>query len=157
MRVWQIRLSLCAVGIFLALAAGPARAIPDATLTVTMSNPACVRASNSGTCAIIIRSISASASDQSFTHLDISIDGKVRARIQPFFETTAYLGNRMLGPGLLVACGGPNGGGDPNYGRLYQVAYQGYLAGSAPPAASGTALVYCPYYDKQVYLPLVQK
>jgi hypothetical protein len=158
MRVRQTGLSLCVVGILLALAGAPAQTSPRATLAATMSNPACVQvAANSGACAIIIRSVSASASDQTFTHLDIVIDGKVRARIQTFFEATAYLGNRMLGQGLLVACGRPNDSGDPNYGHRYQVTYNGYLAGSDIPAATGTASVYCPYYEKEVYLPLVQK
>ena len=158
MRALPISLLLSALIFSVALSGDPVHAAPQATLSVTMSNPACVQAlANAGTCYLIIRSINASASDSSFTGLDISIDGKVRARIQTFFETTAYATDRMFGRGFLVTCGRSNAGGDPNYGRQYRVDYKGYLFGSTAPAASGTASVYCPAYDATVYLPLVHK
>ena len=145
--------------LFLALVLTPfSGALRAATLSVTMSNPTCVQAAaDSGNCYIVIRSINAVASDQSFTNLDISIDGKVRARLQPFFETTFNLTNRMFGPGLMVPCRRSNNGGDPAYGHLYQVSYKGYLAGSTGLAAFGTASVYCPYYQESIYLPIVER
>jgi hypothetical protein len=158
MRALRILLMLFAAGLVLALPGDRGQAAPQATLTVTMSNPACVQSpANSGTCYVIIRGITATASDQSFTNLDISIDGQVRARVQTFFESTAYVYHNMFGRGLLVSCGRPNEGGNPAFGHRYQVAFNGYLASSGVPAASGTALVYCPYYEGKVYLPIVRK
>ncbi len=152
-----LALSLSAVRSDEAVRAAP-QATPSATLAVTMSDPTCVQAAAvPGACYIVIRSINASASDTSYTGLDIAIDGKVRARIQPFFETTTYLNDRMLGRGLMVTCGRPNASGDPNYGRQYQVSYAGYLIGSSTPAVSGSASVFCPAYESKVYTPLVRK
>ncbi|HTP10432.1 MAG TPA: hypothetical protein VMP08_19395 [Anaerolineae bacterium] len=157
-RALPIFLLLSALALSLALSGDPVHAAPQATLSVTMSNPTCVQASaTAGACYILIRSISASASDTSFTGLDISVDGKVRARLQPFFETTVYAADRMFGQGFLVTCGRSNSSGDPKYGALHTVDYKGYLFGSSTPAAYGLASVFCPAYDGAVYLPLVRK
>ena len=158
MRFLPIVFLLCALALSVALSGDPVRAAPQTMLSVTMSNPACVQVpAATGTCYILIRSISASASDSSFTGLDISVDGKVRARFQTFFESAISGNYRMFGRGFLVTCGRTNSGGDPNYGALHHVDYRGYLFGSSTPAASGTALVYCPAYDGTVYLPLIRK
>ncbi len=142
----------------LVVSGDPVHAAPEATLSVTMSNPTCVQAAaNSGTCYILIRSISATASDTSFTGLDISVDGKVRARFQPFFETSVSVNYKMLGRGLMVTCGRTNSGGNPNYGALHTVDYKGYLFGGTGPAAYGTASVYCPAFDGFAYLPIIRK
>jgi len=158
MRALKVCRVLVALALTVVLSDHAVRAVPQATLSVTMSNPACVQArANSGTCYIIIRSVSASASDSSFTGLDITINDKVRARMQPFFETTANLVASMLGQGLMVTCGRPNASGDPNLGLRYDVAYKGYLFGSSTPAAFGSAAVYCPAYESQVYSPLIRR
>ncbi len=158
MRALPISLLLSALIFSVALSGDPVHAAPQATLSVTMSNPTCVQVpANAGACYIVIRSISAIASDTSFTGLDVSIDGKVRARLQPFFETSVSATDRMFDQGFLVTCGRSNADGDPNYGRQYQVYYKGYLSGSTTPAAYGTASVNCPAYDAAMYLPLVHK
>lgn len=157
-RTWPIFLLLSALGLSMALSGDPVHAAPQATLSVTMSNPTCVQASTTaGACYILIRSLSATASDTSFTGLDISVDGNVRARLQPFFEAAVNANSRMFGQGFQVTCGRSNSGGDPNFGALHTVDYKGYLFGSSTPAAYGTASVFCPVYDAAVYLPLTRK
>ncbi len=157
-RAWPIFLLLSALGLSLALSGDLVHAAPQATLSVTMSNPTCVQVpASAGTCYIVIRSLSATASDTSFTGLDVSVDGKVRARFQPFFETSVSVNYKMLDRGLMVVCGRSNSGGNPNYGALHTVDYKGYLFGSSTPAAYGTASVYCPAYDGLAYLPLIRK
>ena len=149
---------LLALGLGVALAGDSVQAAPQTTLSVSMSNPACVQAPiNSGSCYIIIRSLTASASDTSFTNLDIVIDGQVRARLQTFFESTFNATSAMFGQGLQVTCGRTGTSGDPAYGLLHQVAYKAYLFGNSTPAAFGAASVYCPAYDGIVYLPLIRK
>lgn len=151
-------LILCVLALSVVLTGDPVHAAPQATLSVTMSNPTCIQVpAKAGACHIVIRSISASASDTSFTGLDISIDGKVRGRIQTFFETTTYFNDRMVGAGFLVTCGRTGSGGDPVYGAVHHVDYKGYLFGSSIPAAFGTASVFCPAYDATVFLPLVRR
>ncbi len=158
MRFLPILLLVCTLGLSVALLGDPVRAAPQATLSVTMSNPACARSlTNSGACYITIRSLSAVASDSSFTNLDISVDGKVRARLQTFFENAFSASANMFGKGFLVTCGRTNSGGDPNYGALHTVDYKGYLFGGTGPAAYGTASVYCPAYDGLAYLPVIRK
>ena len=107
---------LGALALGVALSGGDSvRAAPQATLSVTMSNPTCVQVpADAGTCHIVILSLNASASDERFTGLDISIDGKVRARFQPFFETSVTVDYKMLGRGFVVTCGRSNTSGDPN-------------------------------------------
>lgn len=158
MRALKFCLLLFALALTVVLSDDAVRAAPHATLSVTLNNPVCVQPrANSGTCYIIIRSLYATASDTSFTGLDIAIDGKVRARMQPFFETATTLTSAMLGRGLMVTCGRPNASGDPNYGRQYAVSYLGYLYGSSTPAAYGSASVFCPAYEGKVYTPLIRR
>jgi len=158
MRLRHILILLFALGLLLGFSGEPARATPQATLTATLNNPYCEQSSPaSGSCFINMRALFANASDQTFTNLDVSIDGKVRLRMQTFFETSAYVYASMLGKGLQVACGLPNASGDPAFGHRYQVAYAGYLYGYSTPQASGYANVYCPSFETKVYVPYIQK
>ena len=91
----------------------------------------------------------------SFNHIEIAINGKVRANMSGFFENSAYLTGPMLGNGLKVACGGKNISGIPDMGRQYVVTLSGFATGSSPVVDS--ANVTCPYYQGETYLPLVKK
>lgn len=158
MRTLRILPLFLALGLVLALPVGSVRAGTQATLAVTMSNPVCVQPTDStAACYIVIRSIQATASDTSFSNLDITIDGRVRGRMNGFFESSASAYSRMFGRGFQVTCGFPNASGNPAYGRSYQVGYAGYLFGVSGPAASGTATVFCPAFKGTVDLPKVSR
>jgi hypothetical protein len=130
-------------------------ASPDA-ITLNISNPTCTQVkTNSGSCLINIRAMSANSSDPSFSHVEISISGKVRAYYSTFFESAIYADYRMLGNGLQVSCGGPNASGDPNYGQKYEVVITAFLADV--PSITDTAIVYCPYFFGKNLTPLVIK
>jgi hypothetical protein len=90
-RRWQIGLLLAAcLGMSLMLSGGSVRAAPTVT-TLTVNNPTCAQlqvATNA--CVIKIRSISASSTDPLFSHVEISVNGKLRAHLSAFFEQNIY-------------------------------------------------------------------
>jgi hypothetical protein len=154
MRLLRYLFLILGLGTLIALPGEHVSSAPSTTVNLTMSNPYCYQSVvERGGCYINVRSITASGSDLGFDHLDISINGKVRARMQTFFETTAYFSENLLGQGLEVSCGGPNAGGDPAFGNLYTVTVQAYASGAS--VAFDSAPVYCPYYKGQPYLPLL--
>jgi hypothetical protein len=102
-----------------------------------------------------LRTFYASTTDSSFSRIEISIGGKVRLRLQSFFENAGYLSQDMLGQGLKVACGGPGAGGVSGYGNVFGVQLTGYATGSSP--VTDIANVTCPYYLGKLYLPVVRR
>ena len=153
-----LRALLLLAGLALALIVPGERAVRAApvTVSVSMSNPACVQvAPQSGACQIVFGYLSATGSDASFSRMEVRVDSKLRARMTGFFETSAYMNTAMLNGGLQVACGGPNSGGDPNFGKLYSVRLDGFMSGGENSWAQ--ANVYCPYYDGKVYIPIVTR
>jgi hypothetical protein len=155
-RRWQtgLLLAIC-LGLSLALCGGSVRAEPTAT-TLTVSNPTCTQpVVTSGACTINIRSIYVSSTDPLFSHVEISINGKLRAYLSSFFEQSIYLNSAMLGEGLRVTCGLPGAAGDPTFGNQYQVGIAAYVTGSSP--IVDTAVVSCPSFVSKSYLPLVSR
>lgn len=143
------------LGLTQALAYKPVHTAPQA-VSMTVSNPYCAQdVQTAGSCLINLRYFYASTIDSSFNHIEIAIDGKVRARMNGFFENSAYLAGSMLGNGLKVACGGKNVSGIPDMGRQYAVTLTGFATGSSP--VVDVANVTCPYYQGKLYLPLVSK
>ena len=143
------------LGLTQALAYEPVHTAPQA-VTMIVSNPYCVQdVETAGSCLINLRYFSASTSDSSFSHIEIAINGKVRANMSGFFENSAYLTGPMLGNGLKVACGGKNVSGIPDMGRQYVVTLSGFATGSSPVVDS--ANVTCPYYQRKTYLPVLMK
>ncbi len=141
------------IGLALALTGEQARAAP-AALTMNVSKPYCTQSiTQLGACYINVSSFSASTTDLSFSRIEISIDGKVRLRMQGFFENSASLSNLMLGDGLKVPCGGQNASGVPGYGKVYSVNLTGYTTTGSP--VSDIANVTCPFYAGKIYLPVV--
>jgi hypothetical protein len=156
MRVVRIfLLVMLGLGLTQVLAGEPVHAAPQA-VTMTVSNPYCVQdIETAGTCLINLRYFYASTSDSSFNHIEIAINGKVRADMTGFFENSAYLNDAMLGNGLKVACGGKNASGIPDMGLQYAVTLSGFATGSSP--IVDIANVTCPYYQGKVYLPVLRK
>jgi len=156
MRVFNKLLLIVVLALVLAVSGGAARAAPQAGLTLAVSNPVCVQAAvNTGSCTITLRYVNAASTDPTFSHIEITVDGKVRVYATNFFETAINLNSAMLGKGLQVACGGPNASGNPSYGRQYQVGISAYLGSTA--AAVDSATVNCPFYLGKTYLPMVKK
>jgi hypothetical protein len=156
MRVVRIFLfALMALALTQALTGEPAHAAPQA-VTMTISNPYCVQdVETAGACRINLRYFYAHTSDSSFSHIEIAISGKVRADMTGFFENSAYLTEAMLGKGLSVACGGKNASGIPDMGLQYAVTLTGFATGSSP--IVDIANVTCPYYQGNIYLPVLRK
>jgi hypothetical protein len=156
MRVVRIfLLVMLLLGLTQVLAGESVHAAPQA-VTMTVSNPYCVQdVQTSGACRIVLRYFYASTADSSFNHIEVAINGKVRAYMTGFFENSAYLSSAMLGNGLKVACGGKNASGIPDMGRQYAVTLSGFATGSSP--VVDVANVTCPYYQGTTYLPLLRK
>jgi hypothetical protein len=125
------------------------------SVSVNMSNPSCVQIRSSGTCAIQFGSLIASGSDTSFSRLEVMVNGKLRAYMGGFFESTAYLVYPMVPGGLAVACGRSNASGSSNYGRAYVLTANAYMVDGT--SASDSMTVFCPPYDGVTYLPLIRK
>ena len=156
MRVMQtFLLVMIILGLTLALANKPVHTAPQA-VSMIVSNPYCVQdIETAGSCLVNLRYFYASTTDSSFSHIEIAINGKVRANMSGFFENSAYLTGPMLGNGLKVACGGKNVSGIPDMGRQYVVTLSGFATGSSPVVDS--ANVTCPYYQRKTYLPVLMK
>ena len=126
------------------------------TLSVNMSNPTCVQSPPaSGSCSIQIGNLTATGSDPSFSRVEVLINGKLRVYMAGFFESTAYLTYPMVPGGLEVACGRPNDGGLPNYGRSYLLTANAYMVNGT--SATRSMNVFCPAYDGKTYVPLILK
>ena len=134
----------------------PVTPLQAASVSIQMSNPACMQVSpSSGTCSIQVGSLTATGSDQTFSRLEVLVNGKLRVYMGGFFESSAFLNYRMVPGGLAVACGRPNDGGLPNYGRSYSLTANAYMADGT--SASDSMTVFCPAYDGKTFLPLIQK
>jgi hypothetical protein len=156
MRALRIILMTLGLGLVMLLAGEPNRVSSQVGLTMTVNNPYCVQAEPaSGVCLINVRNFYAVSSDPNFAYTVITINGKVRMRMTGFFETSAYLTDRMLGRGLQVTCGLPNASGIPGYGLQYQVGLIANFYGGSP--VTDTAIVTCPYYQGKNYLPALEK
>jgi hypothetical protein len=131
-------------------------ALPSSTVTLTMSNPDCVQAEpKTAVCSIQFNSLAATGSNPTLSRVEVLIGGKLRFEMAGFFESTAILTNTMIPGGLKVACGVPNASGLPNYGKVYLVTANAYMADGT--SASASANVACPAYTVKNYLPLISK
>ena len=126
------------------------------SVSIMMSNPSCVQVRPpSGTCALQLGYLVASGSDPSFSRLEVLVDGKLRAYMGGFFESTAYLASPMIRGGLIVACGRSNVSGKSDYGKAYSLTANAYMVDGT--SASSSMSVFCPAYDGVTYLPLLRK
>jgi hypothetical protein len=154
-RLFFLVLGIIAVLQFLGEIARPTL-LQAATVSIQMSNPSCVQIfSSNGTCSIQIRSLTATGSDQTFSRLEVLLDGKLRVYMGGFFESSAFLDSPMMPGGLEIACGKPNDGGLPDYGRSYSLTANAYMADGT--SASDSVTVFCPAYDGKTFLPLIQR
>ncbi len=99
---------------------------PDALTYKLLSNPYCYQPNPSvDQCFINIRYYQATDNGTSapyMLHAAISINGKVRANENLFFENNIYYSYDMAPTGFQVPCGAPNaGGGGSDYGNVYLV------------------------------------
>lgn len=92
----------------------------------------------------------------SITSITIKIDGKMRANYQGFFQSNAYISNKVNGLGFQVSCGyeGADGYAGLGYRHTYAISYVNSLENGE--LHTGSAL--CPANNLlPVYLPLLSK
>ncbi len=99
---------------------------PNALTYKLLSNPYCYQPNPSvDQCFLNIRYYQATDNGTSapyMLHATISINGKVRANVNLFFENNLYYSYDMAPTGFQVPCGAPNaGGGGADYGNAYLV------------------------------------
>jgi hypothetical protein len=136
--------------------AARAAALPTSSVSITLNNPSCVQQNPaSGMCSIQFDSLSASGSDPSFSRVELLADGKLRAYMAGFFETSAYMSYSMFPGGLQVACGAPGAGGSSGFGKAYSITANAYMADGS--SSSDSANVLCPAFDGKTYAPLIRK
>jgi len=148
------------IGVVLALGVQGDRAhaaLPQASsVSINMSNPSCVQVSQAnGVCAIQLPYLVASGSDPSFSRLEVLVNGKLRLYEGGFFESIGYFTYQMLPGGLKVVCGKPNASGNPDYGKIYPVTVNAYMADGA--SASDSMNVACPAFEARIFLPSIKK
>ena len=133
-----------------------AQAVPSSSVSIALSNPACVQVrSTSGACSIQFNYVIASGSDSTFSRLEILVNSKLRVYMPGFFESFAYLTHSMLPGGLMVACGRSNAGGSPDYGQAYTLTANAYMADGT--SATDSTTVFCPAYDGETFMPWLKK
>ncbi len=125
-------------------------AAQPATLTLSVSNPYCATSqARLNRCSINIRSISAVASDTSFSRIEIAVDGKMRLVETGFFETSAYYSRDMAPEGLAVVCGLEGEGGAAGFGLIHAVRISANLYGASP--ITDIANVTCPPASDHIF------
>ncbi len=157
-RLWPPLLLIVGLILVLQFHGEPVHAAPlqTTTISVRMNNPSCVQVqAASGMCSIVFDGVSASGSDQTFSRLEVSVNGKLRVNMAGFFESSAYLFQSMMPGGLSVPCGRSGAGGSPDYGAVYSVAANAYMVDGT--SASDSMSVYCPAYDGTLYLPAIRR
>jgi len=80
---------------------------------------------------------------QYLVEMTVEIDGRLRAVMQGFFQTYAFVPAEMLAPGFAVPCGAPGDGGDPNRGAAVAYVLRARETGGLTAANYGTA--WCPF------------
>ena len=85
----------------------------------------------------------AAGTGQYIIDMTVEIDGRLRAVMQGFFQTYAYVPAEMLAPGFGVPCGAPGASGDPNRGAAVGYAIRARETGGLTTANYGTA--WCPF------------
>lgn len=81
-------------------------------------------------------------SSQYIVDMTVEIDGRVRASLKGFFQTSMYVPGDMFLPGFIVACGQPGSGGNPFLGQSYSYAIRASETGGLTAANYGS--VVCP-------------
>lgn len=88
--------------------------------------------------------------------LTITIDGKLRANFQGFFQSSFTLVQGIFNPGFQVSCGSEGSGGVAGMGRTYN--YTIYAVDSNSSSISNTGNVVCPANNLlRTYLPVIKK
>jgi hypothetical protein len=157
LRLLRPFLLLCSLILILQVPGESVRASPlqATTISINMSNPSCAQVSAvNGACSIEIGNVVASGSDPSFSRVEVLLNGKLRVYMAGFFESSAYFSPPMLRGGLIVACGKPNAGGLPGYGKAYLVTANAYMVDGT--SASDSMTVYCPAFEFKGFSPLVE-
>lgn len=86
---------------------------------------------------------SVTASDSQYIiDLRLSIDGRLRANYEGFFQTSMYVPGDMPSPGFKVSCGLIGSDGDPDFGHSYSWEAHARETGGLSAANYGT--VQCP-------------
>jgi hypothetical protein len=133
-----------------------AHAALPSSIAISLNNPDCVEVlPQTGMCSIEINNLSITGSDPSFSRAEVLVNGKLRVEMNGFFESTGYLGQSMVPGGLKVACGLPNAGGLPDFGKVYQVTANAYMADGT--SASDSLNVACPAFVAYNYFPVLRK
>jgi hypothetical protein len=130
--------------------------LQQSSVSIQMSNPSCHQVlPASGECSLQIGSLIASGSDPSFSRVEVLVNGKLRIYMGGFFESSAYLTYPMMPGGLAVACGRPDDGGLPSYGKAYSLTANAFMVDGT--SATDSLTVFCPAFDGKIYAPLVRK
>jgi hypothetical protein len=156
MRFQRLFILLIGLILFLQVPGEPSHAaqLQSSSVSINMSNPTCVHIlPTSGACSIQIGSLTASGNDQSFSRVEVLVNGKLRVYMSGFFESSAFLAYPMVSGGLIVACGRSNDGGLPNFGRAYLLTANAYMADGT--SASSSMNVFCPAFEGVTYFPLI--
>ncbi len=86
--------------------------------------------------------LSVSASPNYMITMTLTLNPRVVAHTQGFFQTSMYVPYNMLGQGFKVACGALGAGGNPQLGNAY--AYTIRARDSAGLSSANYGTVYCP-------------
>ncbi len=123
---------------------------------IDMNTPTCyLPQANTNRCYIAwnYQSVTASTSAYMLT-MTVSVDNRLRAIYNGFFQGSFYVPYEMTGPGFGVDCGQPSGG-SPNLGNTYSWTVRARDTTGSGTQSSG--VVTCPADVVRAYLPLIKK
>ena len=156
MRIFRFISLLICTGILLIGTSGSARTLAPDAVTLTVNNPYCTQPSvTSSICLINVRTISANSTDPNFLGIQLTVNGKTRARFSNFFENSVLINTEMMGKGLQVTCGRPNASGVAGYGLQYSLGITALISGGSP--ITDIANVTCPAYESKIFMPIIRK
>jgi hypothetical protein len=124
---------------------------------ISASNPTCYRpALQSNTCIVRWGAIDVStASPRTVISMTLSVDGRVRAVYQGFFQSTMHVSPSFHQTGFQMTCGPAGVAGLPDRGHVY--AWTLRAQDSAGDETTSAGSVTCPSLDPlHTFLPLIQ-
>ncbi|MCX8062619.1 MAG: hypothetical protein N3D16_08555 [Anaerolineales bacterium] len=129
---------------------------PQGSGSIDSLSPTCVNAvPGSGVCYINWYSVHLNVAPSYIVTMTFSIDNRLRANMQGFFQHEISLNHRMFQPGFGVTCGFPKSDSPTALGNTYPYAIRARDSSGANYSNSGQ--ITCPADVIRLYLPLITR
>ncbi len=131
-------------------------ALPAGSGSIDSLSPTCVNSiPGSGVCYIKWYYVHLNVAPSSIVTMTFSIDNRLRANMQGFFQSEINLDNQLFQPGFKVTCGFPKSNAPFALGNTYSYAIRARDTSGANYSNSGQ--ITCPADVARLHLPLIMR